>query len=397
MKIVYFYQYFTTPKGSWSTRVYDFAKNWVEEGHDVTVVTSIYAKSDLTSKKIIETQIIDGIKLKVINVKIDNRQPKWKRIWSFIQYLFLSSWYAIILKADVVIASSGPLTVGIAGLIAHYIRGRKMVFEVRDLWPENAILMGFLKGKNQQKLAYLIEKLCYKASSLIIVLSQGMKKNIEDRFGYEKILVIPNSANNELFGAINHNIDLPDIYSKSKIAIYAGNIGEINNSYFLFNAAKILKSNKNNEIKILLIGEGPQKEELKKKSEAEGIDNFIIYDLIPKETLVKYIQNAFVSVIPLKNNPLLDTSSPNKLFDSLAASTPVIQTTQGWIKELLIEKKCGLSINADNPTELVDAINHLLENKILYNEMKINARNVALKEFDKNYLAKVFIDNLIEL
>ena len=76
MKIVYFYQYFTTPKGSWSTRVYDFTKNWVEKGHDVTVITSIYSKSDLKSTKLIETQIIDGIKLKVINVKIDNRQPK---------------------------------------------------------------------------------------------------------------------------------------------------------------------------------------------------------------------------------------------------------------------------------------------------------------------------------
>jgi outer membrane PBP1 activator LpoA protein len=47
MKIVYFYQYFSTPKGSWGTRVYEFAKDWVDKGHEVTVVTSVYSKSDL--------------------------------------------------------------------------------------------------------------------------------------------------------------------------------------------------------------------------------------------------------------------------------------------------------------------------------------------------------------
>ena len=72
MRILYFYQYFSTPKGSWGTRVYEFTKRWVELGHDVTVVTSVYSKSDLKAVKFIEDQEIDGIKLKVINVNIDN-------------------------------------------------------------------------------------------------------------------------------------------------------------------------------------------------------------------------------------------------------------------------------------------------------------------------------------
>nr|MBA2561795.1 glycosyltransferase WbuB [Chitinophagaceae bacterium] len=56
MKIVYFYQYFSTSKGSWGTRVYEFAKEWVIKGHEVTVVSSIYSKSDLKSEKFLEDQ-----------------------------------------------------------------------------------------------------------------------------------------------------------------------------------------------------------------------------------------------------------------------------------------------------------------------------------------------------
>src|SRR5690606_3957540 len=153
MKILYFYQYFSTPKGAWGTRVYEFAREWVEQGHEVTVVSSIYSKSDLTASKLIEDQYFDGIHVKVLNLKVDNKQPFLKRIWSFLAYALFSSYYALVLKADVVVASSGPITVGLPGLLAKYVRGRKLVFETRDLWPEGAIELGIIKNPLLKKAA----------------------------------------------------------------------------------------------------------------------------------------------------------------------------------------------------------------------------------------------------
>ena len=74
MKILYIYQYFSTPKGSWGTRVYEFARNWIKDGHQVTVITAVYSKSDLKPKGFIDTQYFDGIEVKIINVLIDNRR-----------------------------------------------------------------------------------------------------------------------------------------------------------------------------------------------------------------------------------------------------------------------------------------------------------------------------------
>ena len=156
MKIVYFYQYFSTPKGSWGTRVYEFAKNWVEQGHEVTVVSSVYSKSDLSARGFIEDQYFEGIHVKVLNVRIDNKQHFLKRIWSFLLYGILSSYYALKLNADIVIASSGPITVGLPGLIARYLRGRKLVFETRDLWPEGAIELGIIKKPGCAKTFLLV-------------------------------------------------------------------------------------------------------------------------------------------------------------------------------------------------------------------------------------------------
>jgi hypothetical protein len=58
----------------------------VKEGHEVVVVSSIYSKSDLTAMKFIEDQYFDGVKVKVVNVRVDNKQPIYKRIYTFLAY-----------------------------------------------------------------------------------------------------------------------------------------------------------------------------------------------------------------------------------------------------------------------------------------------------------------------
>lgn len=386
MKIVYFYQYFTTPKGSYGTRVYEFTKRWVKAGHDVTVVTSVYAKSDIRANKFIENQTYDGIKLKVINVGVDNRQSVTQRIWTFVQYMFISCWYAITLPADVVIASSGPITTGFPGLVARYLRGRKFVFEVRDLWPEVAVELKVIKNKTLIRLSYWFEKQCYKAACHIIALSPGMKEDITRRYGFTHITSVTNSANIELFSTKVENPNLFGLEPK-KYAIYTGNIGAVNNSGWLFRAAKLLKDRGRTDIKIVLVGEGQSRKELEKRKKEVGLNNFIMLGSVPKKELVALVQNALVSLVPLKGNKILDTSSPNKFFESLAAGVPVIQNTGGWMKDFLDENEVGYTLNPDDETELADLLTKIIDQQEMLNTMGEKAKIIAAEQFDKNILA----------
>lgn len=395
MKILYFYQYFSTPKGSWGTRVYEFARNWVEEGHEVTVVTSVYSKSDISASKLIEDQYFEGIHVKIINVKIDNKQSFLKRILSFLLYSLLSSYFAIRLHADVVIASSGPITVGLPGLVARYLRGRKLVFETRDLWPEGAIELGIIKSSLVKKIAYWFEKTCYMASSYIVTLSPGMTRNIQNRFGIKKIDDVTNAANISLFSTpalFSSNVVKPKEY-----AIYTGNIGMVNNSYWLFEAARELKKAGREDIVILLIGEGQQREELEELAIKEGVSNFIRLGLMPKSELVGYVQNAFVSLVPLRGTPVLDTSSPNKFFESLAAGVPVIQNTQGWMKDFLSEHDIGFTLDPNNPRQLADTLIRMKDHPDETETMGKRSLDVAKKYFDKNVLADKMLSILKEV
>jgi len=393
MKILYFYQYFSTPKGSWGTRVYEYSKEWIKKGHQVTVVTSIYSKSDLKAEKLIEYQEIDGIRLIILNINIDNKQHPLKRIWTFLQYSILASWFALKVPHDVVISSSGPITVGVPGLVSKLLRRKKFVFEVRDLWPDTAISMGFIKKRSVQKAMYAFEKFCYEKSDLIVTLSPGSRENIINRYRNYNIISVPNSANIDLFQS-SAETSFRDL-KKSTYAIYTGNIGRVNNSSLLFEAAKIIKLKKIDDLKIVLIGDGQQKNELIVAAEKQNLNGqFQILDLMPKEDLVPLVKNSLASLIPLANKPLLDTSSPNKLFESLAAGVPIVQTTNGWIKDLLNKENCGFTVSSEKSIELVNKLIELKNNQELWTEMSKNSLRVAKTQFDKKILAEKMITNI---
>ena len=391
MKILYFYQYFSTSEGAWGTRVYEFAKNWVKEGHEVTVITSIYSKSDIKTNTLVSRQMIEGIEVLVINVLIDNKQSPVKRMVTFIQYAIISCWYAITLQADIVIASSGPITVGIPGLLARWLRGRKLIFEARDLWPEGAVKMGLLKNTALIRLAYWFEKVCYRNSSVVIGLSPGIQKDIQSRFPTCRTESVTNAANIALF---SNRVKYNGKIAPGSYALYFGNIGQVNHSDFLLDAAKVLLEAKRSDIQVLLIGEGQLKDKLKMRVQEEKIQNVIFLDLMPKTSLIGYVQNALASVVPLKPLPVFDTSSPNKLFESMAAGVPVIQTTQGWIKDFVQEQKVGFTIDGGKPRQLAEKLIFLKDNPEAANEMANRARQAAIQFFDKDQLAAKMLDIL---
>ena len=396
MKILIFYQYFTTPKGSWGTRIYEFSREWVKKGHEVTVVTSIYSKSDLKAKKFIENQIFEGIKVIVLNIKIDNKQPIIKRIFSFISYSIISSWYAFTLKADIAIASSGPITVGIPGLISKIFTKKKLVYEVRDLWPEVPIEVGVIKNVFLKKVAYFFEKKLYENASLVVGLSPGIRDHIINNFNHKNVISVTNSANLNLFGEkiyfddniLNEN----DFYG-----IYTGNIGEINNSFWLVDAARNLKNKNIDNIKIVLIGDGQLKPEIISIIKKEKLINLIHFNLMPKERLVPFIQNANVSFVPLSPNPILDTSSPNKFFESLAAGVPVIQTTKGWIKDYIEINNVGFNLDGNDSESLSELLIKLKNNPKILDKMKQKSKNCAIRDFDQIALSDLYLSSLLKL
>jgi glycosyltransferase involved in cell wall biosynthesis len=133
---------------------------------------------------------------------------------------------------------------------------------------------------------------------------------------------------------------------------------------------------------------------LEKTARQQQLDNFIRLGLMPKQDLVAYVQQAMVSLVPLKGTPVLDTSSPNKFFESLAAGVPVVQNTKGWMKDFLEEHKVGYTLDADDADGLANLLIEVSANPDVLKSMGQRAKIIAAERFDKDILSQQMLSVL---
>jgi len=366
------------------------ARRWSAAGHDVTVMTSVYDKSDFESKGLISTTDVDGIKVLAINVKMSNKHGALRRLSTFLAFIFFASWLSVWRAADVVVASSGPLTVGIPGLLSKWVRRRPFVFEIRDLFAEGVDQMGVVTNRVALKLIHTAEVFFCRAADLVVALSPGMSDWVSKHAPKIKVITVTNAADNDLFGKAPKAESQTDCFR----VVFTGSVGPANNCELILDAAEILMGRDVFDVRFEIIGDGKEKPRIQADAGKRGLTNVLFRGLMPKTTLAGELSSATVSLLTLRPIPVFDTVSPNKLFDALAAGVPVVQTTQGWIKVMLEESDCGLTVSGDDPEGLVEAVLAIVRDPDRRAVMSANAQRVARERFDRGLLAGQMLEAL---
>lgn len=375
--------------------MYELTRRWVRDGHRVTVVTSPYEKSDIQSTGFITRTVIDGIDLIVIDSADSNRDPVWKRAWKALVFALTSCWFALREPCDLVLSSSGPITVGIPGLLAKWFRGKPLVFEIRDLWPQGAVELGKLRGLSK-RLAFWFESLCYRNSKLVVACSPGMEASVNERFPKIPTLVISNASDPELFRRLEtRSFEVPDELKDKRIFLYAGSLGLMDDCMLIVQAMKKVNDP---DIHFVFIGEGAEREDLEREVQGSGLQDRVHFlGLLPKYDVVNWFSRAIASCVVFKNYPVLHTSSPNKLFDSFAAGIPVIQNTEGWMKPLVEKEHCGINVPPHGVEEMAIAMEFLAKDKRKREELSANATRLGEEIFNRERLARIYLDALIDI
>lgn len=158
MKVIYLHQYFNTPNMSGGTRSYEMAKRLVAAGHEIHIITS-WVKETSQTDWFEET--IDGIQVHWFPNPYNNRMTFKQRLGAFFRFAYASMNKVATIPADIVFATSTPLTIAIPAVLGARKQKIPMIFEVRDLWPEVPIAMGILNKSYQIFLAKKLEKWAY--------------------------------------------------------------------------------------------------------------------------------------------------------------------------------------------------------------------------------------------
>ena len=401
MRVLYFHQHFSTPQGASGTRSYEMARRLLERGHQVTLVCGSYgaAQTGLVQPfvKGARRGSVDGIDVIEYELPYLNRDSFVRRTITFLKYAWRSVLFALRHDCDLVFATSTPLTAGIPGIAASVVRRKPFVFEVRDLWPELPREMGVITNPLVLAAMSALEWASYHAAQACIGLAPGIVAGIQRRgIAADQVHLVPNGCDLELFGEAAEAPWRPEgVLETDLMAVFTGAHGIANGLDAVLDAAAVLKGRGRNDIKLVMIGDGKLKPALMDRTQREGLDNCVFHLPVSKVKLSGLMRSADVGLMILANVPAFYFgTSPNKFFDYIASSVPVLNNYPGWVAGLIEEHRCGISVPPGNAIAFADALEKMADNRSTLLEMGRNGRMLATREFDRRLLADRFVDVL---
>ncbi|CCQ10275.1 Glycosyltransferase [Pseudoalteromonas luteoviolacea B = ATCC 29581] len=330
----------------------------------------------------------------VLHLSYSNKDGFLKRMQKFIIFSVRSTLKSLTLSADVVFATSTPLTIAIPGLIHSKIKGVPLVFEVRDLWPELPIATGVIKNKIVIKLATWLEKYTYKNSKRLIGLSPGMCSGIvKHGIPKEYVTLATNSCDTELFDVDaligrRYLAEKLSFVKGRKLIAYTGTFGLINKVGYIVKLA-IAAQKIDPNLCFVAIGDGMEKQEIIAEAEKAGVlnENLYILPAVPKLEIVGLLSSADLSLSLFGPVKEMWHNSANKLFDALASQTPIAINYGGWQKEFILEHSCGLVLDGNDFEESALNISNFLHDEKRYSDAINSCKILSYEHFSRDIMA----------
>jgi glycosyltransferase involved in cell wall biosynthesis len=401
MKILYFHQHFVTPRGAGGVRSYAMACKLVDRGHQVAMVCGSFigGNSGLVGpfSNGMRRGWVDGIDVIELDLAYSNSDGFVKRAMTFLKFAVRSVGLAFTEQYDVLFATSTPLTAGIPGIFARWLRGKPFVFEVRDLWPELPRAMGVLRNPLVLWAMGVLEWASYRSAHRLIGLSPGIVEGIERRgVPHQRIALVPNGCDMEIFADAPGPWRPSQVHATDLLALFAGTHGIANGLEAVLDAATELKHRGRHDIKILLIGNGKLKPALLSRAQRAGLSNVVFHDPVNKAQLAGLMAATDVGLQCLANIPAFYYgTSPNKFFDYIAAGLPVLNNYPGWLAEMITKYGCGFAVPPDNPVAFADALERASYDRTALKAMGRRGHALAVNKFDRDLLADWWVDWVI--
>lgn len=397
MHVLYFHQHFSTPQGSAGTRSYEMAQALISAGHSVTMVCGRYAQGNTGLSAPFENGrrcgVVDGINVIEFDLNYGNHMGFMQRIRVFLKFALGSVVVALREPADVVFATTTPLTAGIPGIFARWLTRKPFVFEVRDLWPELPKAMGVITSPVVLWLMSLLEWASYRSADRLVGLSPGIVEGIAAR-GVDKsrIAMVPNGCDLDLFSTPKAAWRPNGVQDDQILAIFTGTHGNANGLDAVLNAAAVLKERQRDDIRIALVGQGREKPKLKAQAEERDLDNVLFLDPVPKVKLSALMEGADIGLQVLRNVPAFYYgTSPNKFFDYISAGLPVLNNYPGWLAGLIEETDCGFVVPPDDPAAFADALINAASDPEALRHKGVRAQKLAKARFARAKLSSEWV------
>jgi PEP-CTERM/exosortase A-associated glycosyltransferase len=267
--------------------------------------------------------------------------------------------------------------------------GRKrsipVLYELRALWEDAAVDHGVTReGSLRYRLSRSLETFALRHAAHVTTICEGLRTEVAARgVAPERVTVIPNAVDT---GAFQFAAE-PQAWLRSKLGLdgktvigFAGSFYGYEGLDLLIEAAALLAP-AHSGLRVLLVGGGPQEDQLKRLAAERGIaDRVVFAGRVPHEQVQAYYDAIDVLAYPRRRTRLTETVTPLKPLEAMAQGRLFVASDVGGHRELVRDGQTGFLFPADDARALRDAIATVLNRSDGWPQVRAQARRFVENE-----------------
>lgn len=395
MNILFLTDNFPPEVNAPASRTYDHCREWIKNGAHVTVITCTpnFPKGrvyDGYKNRLYQTENMDGIKVIRVWSYIAENKGFYKRTLDYISYSVTSFFAGLFVKCDIIIATSPQFFTALGGRTLSLFKRKPWIMEIRDLWPESIKTVGAMNDNLFIRYFEWEEMRCYRSAKKLVVVTDSFKEKLTNRgVDPNKIEVIKNGVNKELFTPMQKDIELIrqlNVQGKKMIG-YIGTHGMAHKLDFIIHCAKHLEGKTNYHF--LLLGNGAERDNLIKLKNELNCTNVTMLESVSKQEVKRYISILDICLINLKKSELFTSVIPSKIFENAAMEIPIIMGIRGEAQEIIEKYGAGVCFEPENEKDFIAKLG-MLQDETFYNKCKKGCAQLAVDFDRKNLAANMF-------
>ena len=357
-------QYAGSPTHGMEFRHYELGQELASLGHTVVIISGSYSHLFTRQPATTGTYSVEDVGgLTYCWVEV----PRYRRAMSLGRVLnmlvFMARLYRLptrrLSTPDVIVVSSPSLFPILPAERWSRRWGSRLVFEVRDIWPLTLQELGGLSRRHPLIAAMCwFEKRAYRVSDAVVSVLPGARRHLESHgMAPSKLSVIPNGVSPDALLE-------PTRPAPAKVGTatathgftvgFVGTLGSANALETLIGAARLLAGD---DIGFVIVGQGSKEAHL--RALAADLANVALLGPVAKGDVPATLRCFDVCYVGYHRSPLYQLGiSPNKVFDYMAASRPIILAAAA-ANDPVRDAQCGLTVEPDDPKALAQAIHAL--------------------------------------
>lgn len=365
LRIGYLVQQFPPEVGAGPARVSETAVRWKAAGAEVTVITGMPNRPEGRIPPEYRGQLFldedwNGIRVLRSWLFASPRHGTLATIANNVSFMLTSALHGMARarRLDVLIASSPPFFVHLAGAAMRRVLGVPLVLEVRDLWPDYIVEMGIFRSHFGPAMLLALEQRLLRSADCVVGVTRDICERIENKgVAPRRVRLIPNGVDPARYYRSDEAAPLPAMRKQPGefIVGYLGNFGAGQALETLVEAAAIL-ADQDSTIRIVMAGAGTQRSQLEAKIGELRPSNLHLYPRIAKDQTRAFYNACDACLVPLAPLQMFVDAMPTKLLEIMACEVPVIAALEGEAAELVRNHSAGVVAEPGDPNALAGAI-----------------------------------------